>query len=126
MSNKDHLKILKKGVETWNRWRNKHPYIEPNLRRAILKHMDLRKYDFHNAQLNWVNFIGSDLRFCNFQSAHLEDADFTDADISYADLRNAIICDCDFSNTKQIGTIFELTIQNINTIYANSEEEDHD
>jgi hypothetical protein len=126
MANPKHLKILKNGVDTWNIWRKKHPKIEPDLRRAILKNMDLQNYDFHQALLNWANFIGADLRFCNFKSAHLEDADLTNADISYADLRNANICDCDFSHSKQEGTIFELTIQNLNTIYADCGDEDYD
>jgi hypothetical protein len=31
MSNQEHLKILKSGVPSWNKWRKDNPEIEPNL-----------------------------------------------------------------------------------------------
>jgi len=32
MGNKAHLKILKKGVTEWNRWRRKNPHEYPDFR----------------------------------------------------------------------------------------------
>jgi len=32
MANTEHLKILNQGVEGWNKWREQHPEITPNLR----------------------------------------------------------------------------------------------
>lgn len=34
MANKEHLKILKQGVEVWNKWRKENPHIKPDLGRA--------------------------------------------------------------------------------------------
>jgi hypothetical protein len=31
MANPEHLKVLKRGVETWNRWRKDHPDVVPDL-----------------------------------------------------------------------------------------------
>jgi hypothetical protein len=31
MANPEHLKILKKGVEAWNKWRKENPDIQPDL-----------------------------------------------------------------------------------------------
>ena len=36
MTNPEHLKILKQGVETWNRWRRDHPNVVPSLGGANL------------------------------------------------------------------------------------------
>ena len=41
MANQEHLDILKQGVDEWNRWRQKHPEILPDLREADLSEADL-------------------------------------------------------------------------------------
>ena len=50
MANNEHLSILKKGVEAWNRWGHENPRVEPDLRRANL--LDGR---LPNANLQWEN-----------------------------------------------------------------------
>ena len=42
MANAEHLKILKEGVEMWNRLREKNENITPDLFRADLKGANLR------------------------------------------------------------------------------------
>ena len=37
MANEEHLKILKQGVEVWNKWRNANPEIKPNLDKADIQ-----------------------------------------------------------------------------------------
>src|SRR5947207_4199158 len=37
MANQVHLDILKQGIEVWNKWRNEHPEIQPDLREADLR-----------------------------------------------------------------------------------------
>jgi hypothetical protein len=36
MANQEHLEILMQGVDAWNRWRQRHPGIEPDLSEAKL------------------------------------------------------------------------------------------
>ena len=34
MANEEHLRILRQGVDAWNKWREEHPDIEPELARC--------------------------------------------------------------------------------------------
>jgi len=36
MANEEHLKILKQGVEVWNKWREENPQEKPELQRVNL------------------------------------------------------------------------------------------
>ncbi len=72
MANPEHLAILKEGVEAWNRWRKKHPKIQPDLFRADLCAADLR---------------GANLRATNLRMANLRNAIFGTADQNRGPLR---------------------------------------
>jgi hypothetical protein len=37
MANPEHLKLLKRGVDAWNKWRKGNPGIKPNFEGAYLK-----------------------------------------------------------------------------------------
>ena len=39
MANQEHLKILAKGVDEWNKWRTTHPVLAPDLSDAILSRL---------------------------------------------------------------------------------------
>lgn len=52
MANKEHLAILKRGVEAWNTWREENPTILPNLSEA----------DLSGADLTAAKALGSDFR----------------------------------------------------------------
>ena len=41
MANDEHVAILKKGVDVWNKWRDKNPNIRPDLRQANLSGANL-------------------------------------------------------------------------------------
>jgi len=47
MANEEHLKILRQGVEAWNKWRKANPNIQPDLGRA-----DLSPWDFSDGSKN--------------------------------------------------------------------------
>ncbi|MFA5055185.1 MAG: hypothetical protein WC562_03300 [Dehalococcoidia bacterium] len=42
MANEEHLKILKQGVDAWNRWRKENGEIIPDLRRADISGAEKR------------------------------------------------------------------------------------
>jgi hypothetical protein len=46
MANEEHLKILKQGVEAWNKWRKGNPASEPDLSEAKLRRTKLRLSPF--------------------------------------------------------------------------------
>jgi uncharacterized protein YjbI with pentapeptide repeats len=96
MANPEHLAILKKGVEEWNRWRKRNPDIEPDLSGA-----DLRGENFHdpavfdkntiNAALLRAVFSNADFSKTNLNGANLSGAEIIRANIASADLSNACL-----------------------------------
>ena len=43
MANEEHLRIIKQGVEAWNRWRKENLEIMPDLSKANLNGANLRR-----------------------------------------------------------------------------------
>jgi hypothetical protein len=94
MANPKHLAILKKGVETWNRWRKKYFKAIPNLSWAELSGVDLVGADLGGAGLGGADLSGAKLRGVELSrailsEANLSGADLTDAVLFYADLSRA-------------------------------------
>jgi hypothetical protein len=69
MANPEHLAILNQGVEAWNRWREEHPEIQP----------DLAEADLSKSKLYKTNLSGASL-----QQAYLLDAFLMDACLNKA------------------------------------------
>jgi uncharacterized protein YjbI with pentapeptide repeats len=84
MPNRDHLAILKQGVEGWNHWRVTHPNRKPNLRGA-----NLQKGYHSPADFSGANLSGSDLSGANLNHAELHDANLVDANLANARLWDA-------------------------------------
>ena len=76
MDDAEHLTILKKGVKTWNAWREENPDVKPDLSNA----------DLNGASLEGANLRGANLRGAHLRGAHLMFADLSVADLSKADL----------------------------------------
>ncbi len=101
MANQEHLDILNQGVRVWNKWRNEHRDIQPDLSGADLSNADLNGADFVIACLRGANLREAHLRFADFrradlngsilQGADLRDADLKRADLSKTDLSGAIL-----------------------------------
>jgi len=63
MANEEHVKILKQGVEVWNKWREENPdVIIPDLSGANLSGAILREADLSEADLIRANLRGAILR----------------------------------------------------------------
>jgi uncharacterized protein YjbI with pentapeptide repeats len=91
MANQRQLAILKKGVETWNQWRERHFDIEPdlsgaNLSGANLSRANLSRANLSRAILDGANLSGADLTRANLRIAHLIRAHLRKADLSEARL----------------------------------------
>jgi hypothetical protein len=92
MADKEHLRILKAGVTTWNQWRKEHRDIRPNLSRADLSETDLSGADFSGA-----NLTGALLDEANLTRALLDGAGLSEANLYRADLRNGDLRGADLS-----------------------------
>src|SRR5271157_2103626 len=97
MANPEHLKILKQGVEQWNKWRKEHPEMRPSLSGA-----DLTDADLHGADLSGAKLIKADLNKANLSrasliGARLEYVNFSTANLSRASLSGAILIQTNLS-----------------------------
>jgi Pentapeptide repeats (8 copies) len=81
-------------VEVWNKWRDDHPKIKPDLREAKLNGLDLFDANFRQTDLS-----RADLSYSNL------DADFTAASLKFANLTGARIECADFLGAIFVGTI---------------------
>jgi hypothetical protein len=71
MANPEHLAVLKQGVERWNKWREAHPDVEPDLSRSGLEKVNLGEANLRGANLSKANLHGSDLSWANLTGANL-------------------------------------------------------
>jgi uncharacterized protein YjbI with pentapeptide repeats len=122
MANEEQLKILKQGIETWNKWRGENrdtkiDLIEADLRGANLKGVylweanlreaDLRRTNLSEANLNATHLAGANLSRASLLkssliNAYLKGAKLIEATLNEADLRGARL---DFADIR--GTDFE-------------------
>jgi hypothetical protein len=107
MANPKHLEILKRGVETWNEWREEHPEIEPDLNAANLQSTDLK-----GADLKLANLRGANLEAANLSLRPKGDGTYKRAILSGADLSHANLT---FSNL----TFAELIYTNLERAHLN-------
>jgi nucleoid DNA-binding protein len=97
MANKEHVKILKQGVEVWNKWREENPGVRPDLSGTDLEYAMLTEADLSGADLTRIRFHWADLFGANFRGANLSGADLLGANLFGANLRGA-----DLTRTKNL------------------------
>ena len=92
MANPEHLKILKRGVEEWNSWREARPEIRPDLSEA-----DLSEANLSEARLNGADLSRANLTFTIFRNTELEGAS-----LEHAHLGRTVLSDLDLSLVKNL------------------------
>ena len=98
MANYNHIKILKQGVTVWNKWRQEHPEITPDLSRTNLRSAGcLNMADLSGVNLREVTLVGTYLFGISLTHANLFRANLTGADLSRVDLEGADLTDADLS-----------------------------
>jgi uncharacterized protein YjbI with pentapeptide repeats len=117
MAKQEQIDILQQGVETWNRWRQEHPDVQPNLQKVYFRQADLRGINLQGARLNDSNLsvanlsdanlsdsqiyrsalLGTNLTGANLSRASLSGINFRDANLSRANLSEADLSAADFS-----------------------------
>ncbi|HKG15340.1 MAG TPA: toll/interleukin-1 receptor domain-containing protein [Pyrinomonadaceae bacterium] len=94
MANLEHLEILKQGVDTWNKWREEHINVRPDL-----SGVDLSEANFSGADLSFTDFSDTNLNDANLANAFFGGADLSYADLGGADLGGADLSRVDLSST---------------------------
>jgi len=100
MANPEHLAILRQGVEQWNKWREEHPDVRPDLGEANLSEADLRQTNLSQADLRRTNLRRTNLTKAQLSGANLNRANVRGANLSAASLRGAVIHRADLSGAK--------------------------
>lgn len=142
MADKNHIAILKSGVQTWNEWRRENPNIKPNLREIDISNQDLRGIDFvetnllyanlsnsnlegasivssslgnanlKNVNLRNVSLINTSLRLANLSNANLNKTDFTESDLT-----QSILVECQINESSFYGAnLFQADLRNSDLI----------
>jgi len=101
MANQEHLDILKQGVEVWNKWRETHKDVKPDLTKT-----DFSETVLSGIVLNGANFSGTELSEACFFGANLSRVDFSGSDL-YGVVLRAVDLNCTDFRGATIGfTIF--------------------
>src|SRR4029077_14858230 len=104
MLDEEHLKILKQGVEQWNKWRLENA-IRPDLSGAYLIGADLSGADLIDAYLSFADLSGANLSGANLSGANLIGANLSGtylggACLSGANLIGAYLIGANLSGAK--------------------------
>ncbi|OYD95158.1 hypothetical protein CDG77_10560 [Nostoc sp. 'Peltigera membranacea cyanobiont' 213] len=93
MANEEHLAILRKGREIWNRWREENPQVIPDLTKADLRGMYFGMFNLDYVDMQGAEIVGdSDLDepdengYGKLQGYNPSSADFTQASLRRANL----------------------------------------
>ena len=84
-----HQDRLSLGVKDWNKWRERHPEVIPDLREAVLSGATLAEANLERAKLVGAYLNNTDLSGANLSLSDLQGADLTNADLSGTLLQGA-------------------------------------
>jgi len=102
MPNRQHVDIIKSGVDVWNKWKNDNYKAKVDLKNSSLKGANLCRVNLKGANLCRANLKGANLseanlRGANLSKANLGGANFRGADLYVADLRGADLSESNLS-----------------------------
>jgi uncharacterized protein YjbI with pentapeptide repeats len=89
MANQEHLDIFRQGVETWNKWRQEHVSIEPDLSGVDLSGASLGGVALNGTDLSKAKLNAADLSNANLQSANLKEASLIEIFLPFGNLMHA-------------------------------------
>jgi len=115
MAHAEHLRILKEGVDAWNRWRRENPEVAPDLSGVDLTTKDgsgacwddvKKTANLASANLQQVSFQGSTLSSIILRKADLCEANLTEVILNYADCRGVKAIHTRFNLVEAVGANF--------------------
>lgn len=105
MADAEHVAKLKRGVDVWNNWRQKHSE-KPDFKMAFLPQMDLEGVNLSNADLRFSNLDHSLLNNANFDNADLSQATFDLASMEGVSARNTRLHRVNLGGAQLEGSVF--------------------
>ena len=119
MANEEHLKVLKQGVEVWNKWRAANRY-KPDLSYADLTRVDLSHANLSGANLDGANLVGANLSGAYFNRASLNAANLMGTNLANTKFNGARLSKADLSEADLTRAYFmEAILNQANLIFAN-------
>src|SRR5713226_1613069 len=106
MANKKQLAILKQGVDVWNKWRQEHPRVKPDLSNADLSRAILYGANFSKADLSYIDISEAHLSYANFNGATLIGAEISGTDLMHSSFLNANLREASLSGADLFGANF--------------------
>lgn len=103
MASPEHLKILKLGVEVWNKWREENRGVKVDLTGADLRDANLRRADLYTANLTGADLYEANLKYANLHGAGLSGANLSKTDLFKASLSGAILFRADLFEASLTG-----------------------
>jgi len=98
-----HLAELRKGLDSWNKWRREHPEVRPLLFGAPLRGKNLTNFNLCNANLIQADLRGARLINTNFHEANLGGAKLNHAKLMGANFCRTDLYETDLSNANLTG-----------------------
>lgn len=95
----NYVNLLERGIDSWNRWRDRHPHVS-----CDLSGQDLSEGFYFEGNFSNVSFKGAKLRRACLIGANLQGADLSGSDLSGAYLGNANLSGANLSNARLSGT----------------------
>lgn len=123
--NKKHLKVFRRGVTSWNKWRDKNLDVIPELTgieldTENLDGINLSKADLRGVTFKSVTLNNSLLENANLEGANLNDVLFLSSNLSNANFSNANLKYMKFNNSKLIeSSFYKATLSKISFAFAN-------
>ena len=87
MASAEQIRILKNGVDTWNRWRKANPKTKPNLKNVRLIGPYIMGPNSDDPELKKADITPAELESVNFSHTDLSGAVLIEADLGYATLQ---------------------------------------
>jgi uncharacterized protein YjbI with pentapeptide repeats len=116
MANEEHIALLKKGVESWNQWREENPDAKPDFSKADLRGTKLQNANLSDSNLEEVKFqfsnlkgailTGSNVNKGKFQDVNLTNVKLNNADLKQANFFEANLQHADMENSNLQGAQF--------------------
>src|SRR5260221_1839020 len=90
MAYQEHLELLKQSLQDWNRWRAKHPEVQPDLSEANLGNADLSNANLSRADLSRATLVGTNLAEAILTECHIYGISAWDIELTGA-IQNSLV-----------------------------------